>query len=101
MVMQRSLITSSFVFKYWCSKLKPIWSLDTETTSLKYIDLEIVGFSICDGKQVCYVDLQYAEQFEPKQVFLDILKFYLSESQLVIFHNSSFDLGVLRKYGVV
>ena len=99
--MRRELITSSFLFKHWMSKCNSVFSLDCETTSLKYIDLEIVGFSLCDGKQVCYVDLKYAEQFEPKQVFLDILKFYLSESQLVIFHNSSFDLVVLRKYGVV
>lgn len=83
------------------SRCSPTFSFDCETTSLKYIDLEIVGFSICDGKQACYVDLKYAEQFEPKQAFLDILKFYLSESQLVIFHNSSFDLQVLKKYGVV
>ena len=99
--MDRSLITSSFVFKHWMSKCKSVFSLDCETTSLKYIDLDIIGFSICDGKQACYVDLKYAEQFESKQIFLDILKFYLSESQLVIFHNSSFDLVVLRKYGVV
>jgi len=96
LIMTKDIFDSPFLFKSWCSKLRPVWSLDTETTSLKYLDLEIIGFSICDGKQACYVvcNTKY------KQELLDILEFYICEAKMIVMHNSPFDIAVLRKEGV-
>lgn len=94
--MRRDIFDCPFLFKYWMSKLKSTWSLDTECTSLSWLDLEIIGFSICDGVQACYVncDSKY------KQQLLDILEFYIMEAELIVFHNAAFDMMVLRKEGV-
>lgn len=97
--MKRDIIDSPFIFKWWLSKLKPVWSLDTETTSLNWLDLEMIGFSICDGKQACYVILN-AHNGKYKQELLGILEYYISEAKLIVFHNASFDMMVLRKVGI-
>ncbi len=94
--MKRDIIESPFLLKHWFAKCKPVFSLDTETTSLSWLDLEIIGFSICDGVQACYVNITP----QHKQELLDILEYYLSEAELVIMHNSSFDMMVLRKVGI-
>lgn len=91
--MKTSVITTPTDFKNWMSRCKDIYSLDCETTSLDWLDLEIIGFSIADGKQVCYVDIKR----EYKKELLMILDFYLSEAKMVIFHSAPFDLMVLYK----
>ncbi len=95
--MTKDIIDSPFLLKHWCAQLKDTWALDFEATSLNWLDLEVIGFSISDGKQACYVvcDTKY------KQELLDILEYYLSEAKLVIFHNASFDLMALRKEGII
>jgi len=94
--MTKDIFESPFLFKRWCSKLRSTWSLDTETNSLKYLDLELIGFSICDGKQACYVNILP----EYKQELLDILAFYIQEAKMIVMHNSPFDMMVLRKEGI-
>ena len=78
------------------SHCKDIFSLDTETTSLDWLDLEMIGFSLCDGKQACYVDIHRRH----KKELLMILDYYLSEARMVVFHNFPFDGMVLKKEGV-
>lgn len=101
--MKREIIQSPFVLRHWlygdCLKPPPrIIALDTETTSLRYINLDIIGFSLCDGKKACYVDVR--NKYRDK--LLGLLSYYLIEyDPLVIMHNAPFDLMVLRKVGVV
>lgn len=90
------VITTPSDFKNWMSHCKDIFSLDTETSSLNWLDLEIIGFSLCDGKQACYVDIKRKH----KKGLLMILDFYLSESKMIIFHSAPFDLMVLQKEGI-
>ncbi len=94
--MKTSVITKPTEFRDWCSNLKPIWSLDTETTSLDWLDLEIIGFSLCDGTQACYVDIKR----KYKKELLVILDYYLSEAKMVIMHNAPYDMMSLRKEGI-
>ena len=94
--MKTQVITTPSDFKNWCSNLKPVWALDTECTSLNYLDLEIIGFSIADGTQACYVDLHR----KYKKELLMILDFYLSEAKMVVFHSAPFDMMVLLKEGI-
>ena len=95
-VIKTSVITKPSEFRDWCSNLKSIWALDTETTSLDWLDLEIIGFSICDGTQACYVDIHRRY----KKELLMILDFYLSEAKMVIMHSAPFDMMSLRKEGI-
>ena len=98
--MKMKIITSPFLFKCFMRKLKPIFGLDCETTSLNWLDLELLGFSICDGTRACYIDFtnKYAKR-DMKQ-FLSILQYYINESQLIFFCNAAFDIMVFKKYGV-
>jgi len=94
--MKQVIIKNPAEFRDWMSCCKDIFSLDTECTSLNWLDLEIVGFSICDGTQACYVDIlpKY------KKELLQILDYYISEAKMVVFHNFPFDGMVLRKEGI-
>jgi len=94
--MEREVIKTPNEFRNWCSNLKPVWALDTETTSLDWLDLEMVGFSICDGTQACYVDIQRRY----KKELLMILDYHIGEAWVVVMHNSPFDMMVLKKEGV-
>lgn len=94
--MKRSVITTSSDFKDWMSNCKDIFSLDCECTSLDWLDLEIIGFSIADGTQACYVDIKRRY----KKELLMILDYYLSEARMVVFHNFPFDGMVLKKEGI-
>ena len=94
--MKTSVITKPSEFRDWCSNLKSVWSLDTETTSLDWLDLEIIGFSLCDGKQACYVDIKRMH----KKELLMILDYYIGEAKMVVFHSAPFDMGVLVKEGI-
>lgn len=94
--MRKDIIDSPFLLKHWMSKCKDTYSLDFETTSLNWLDLEVIGFSISDGRQACYVvcNTKY------KQELLNILEYYISEAKLVIFHNAAYDLMCLKKEGI-
>ncbi|KKN73132.1 hypothetical protein LCGC14_0404410 [marine sediment metagenome] len=94
--MKTSVIKTPNDFKDWMINCKDIFSLDTECTSLNWLDLEIIGFSLCDGTQACYVDIHR----KYKKELLMILDFYLSEAKMVIMHNASFDCMVLLKEGI-
>ena len=94
--MDTYIIKTPTAFREFCVKLKSIYSLDVETTSLDWLDLEIIGFSIADGTQACYVDIKR----KYKKELLMILDFYLGEAKMVVFHNFPFDGMVLRKEGI-
>lgn len=95
-IMKTSVITTPNEFRDWMSHCKDIFSLDTECTSLNWLDLEIVGFSIYDGHQACYVDIHR----KYKKELLIILDFYISESKMIVMQNASFDMMVLLKEGI-
>jgi len=94
--MKTQVITTPDEFRYWMSHCRNIFAIDTETTSLDWLDLEIIGFSICDGNQACYVDIHRRY----KKELLIILDYYISEAKMVIMHNSPFDMMVLLKEGI-
>ena len=103
--MKKVIIKNPSDFKEWMSHCKDIFSLDCECTSLNWLDLEIIGFSICDGKQACYVTLlEQGDNMDIKRRYkkelLMILDYYLSEAKMIVMHNASFDMLVLRKEGI-
>ena len=99
MIMNRTVIKSLEEFAIWASTFNwEAFSLDTETTDIAYDKLEIVGFSLCDGKEACYVDLWNCDHSEH---ILEHLLVLLSNCKVLIAHNAVFDLKVLSKYGAV
>ena len=94
--MKTSVITTPSDFKGWMSQCKDVFSLDTETSSLDWLDLEIIGFSIADGRQACYVDIKRRY----KKELLMILDYYLSETKMVVMHSAPYDMMVLLKEGI-
>lgn len=94
--MQTTVVTKPIDFKNWMSHCKDIFSFDCETSSLDWLDLEMIGFSIADGAQACYVDIQPRY----KKELLMILDYYLSEAKMVVFHSAPFDMMVLKKEGI-
>ena len=72
-------------------------AFDTETTSLDYSELELIGMSFCNGKSVCYVDLDVPDRYK----MLEFLRFQFScKIKKLIGHNIQFDMMVLYKYGI-
>jgi DNA polymerase I-like protein with 3'-5' exonuclease and polymerase domains len=94
--MLNSIIKQPNEFRDWMAKCKSTFSFDCETTSLNYLDLEIIGFSICDGKQACYVVLNRKN----KKRMLEILDYYIGEAKMIIMHNAPYDMAVLYKEGI-
>lgn len=94
--MKTSIIITPTEFRDWMTNCKSVYSLDTETSSLDWLDLEIVGFSIADGIQACYVDIKR----KYKKELLMILDFYIGEAKMIVMQNASFDMMVLLKEGI-
>jgi len=101
--MKTQVITKPSEFRNWMSHCKDIFSLDTECTSAKlggnalnWLDFEIIGFSLCDGKQACYVDIIPRH----KKELLMILDFYIGEAKMIVMQNAPYDMMVLLKEGI-
>ena len=94
--MKTQIIKTPNDFRDWVSTLKDVWAFDCETNSLDYLDLEMIGFSIADGKQACYVVLNPSN----KESMLELLDYYIQEARIVVFHNFPFDGMALKKEGI-
>ena len=94
--MKKAIIKNPNDFRDWMVKCKDVWAFDCETNSLNYLDLEMIGFSLCDGKQACYVVLNPSN----KESMLELLDYYIQEARIVVFHNAPFDMMVLKKEGI-
>jgi len=95
--MKRIVIKTYLDFLNWSKTCGDIISFDTETSSLSYLHLSIIGFSICDGESVCYLDLFKNKDFVN---IIGLLNKIFWNCEKVIMHNAPFDLKVLYKYGI-
>ena len=73
-------------------------AIDTETVSLE--DKTMVGFSVSDGDSSYYIPvrdkiLQNVSEKEAKEILQLLIKNFK-----IVFHNSAFDIPVLRKFGI-
>jgi len=90
--MNKKVIKSYLDYCDWLQKNKQsVMGFDTETTSLSYLDMECIGFSLATDKEACYVI--------PDRPGNLIDYFMQLEGITLIMHNSVFDLKVLHKYG--
>ena len=86
---------------------KKFVSFDLETTSLDYIEAQIVGVSLaCDSKKAYYIPLLHEDQSKykqlPKKFVLENLKPILETHKIKkVGHNLKYDRNVLRNYDIV
>jgi len=95
--MKKSTLHTKLDVECWFLWKQGKFSFDTEVTSLRYTEMDIVGMSFCDGKEACYIDLW---QNPEKEEILERLReiFDLNIKKLVM-HSVKFDLKVLKKFG--
>jgi len=95
-------------FQYWLDKLShaKLFSFDTETTSLDYMEAKIVGlsFAIEPGK-AAYIPLAHDYENAPQQLsceyVLQQLKPILENAHIhKIGHNIKYDMEILANYGI-
>jgi DNA polymerase-1 len=109
-----TIISSLDVLKEWCTKIRErgIFSVDTETTSLKPHHAELVGlsFSIEPGSGA-YIPLQHrlsshSQDYAPNQLPIETVLTHLGplltdSSLLKVGHNIKYDALILRRYGII
>ena len=84
-----------------------IFALDTETTSLDYMDAELVGFSFCaEPGEACYVPVGHHYAGAPDQLslttVLEKLKPLLADASVKkVGQHLKYDLNVLDRYDLV
>ncbi len=102
--MRRFVIKTEKDLKIFLSKFnKKVFAFDTETTSLRYTELEIEGFSLCSGDISCYVFLaDYENKIinEEHNALVSLLGDLVKNAEVLIGHNLVYDLKVLDKIGI-
>jgi DNA polymerase-1 len=95
--MKKQVLHTKSDLDHWFLWKQGKFAFDTETTSLRYTEMDIVGMSFCDGQEACYIDLW---QNPEKEAILERLKeiFDLNIKKLIM-HSAKFDLKVLHKLG--
>ena len=93
----------------WIEKIEkaPLTAFDTETTSLRYMEAELVGLSLSvDPLTAAYIPVGHTYVGAPKQLGCDdvlaALKPWLEdESKKKVGHHLKYDAHVLENYGIV
>ncbi len=102
------LITSEQDLRHWIDELRAAgeFAVDTETTSINYMQAQLVGFSFAaEPGRAAYVPVAHDYPGAPEQVSLDtalaLLKPLLEDPKLTkIGQNLKYDMSVLARYGV-
>ncbi len=101
-------IFSEAEFKTWLEKIDtaPLVGFDTETTSINYMEAELVGlsFAVADG-DAAYLPVAHSYPDAPKQLdrdfVLKLLKPWLENSDKAkVGHHLKYDAHVLSNYGI-
>ncbi len=102
------LVTTEQELQQWVEELRSAgeFSVDTETTSINYMQAELVGFSFASAPgRAAYVPVAHDYPGAPDQLSLDaalaMLKPLLEDPKLTkIGQNLKYDMSVLARYGV-
>lgn len=92
----------------WVKRLQQaeLISIDTETTSINYMDAQLVGISLClQTGEACYIPLAHSYAGAPKQLerdsVLQQLKPVLHNPSIAkVGQNIKYDYHILYKYGI-
>lgn len=84
----------------------PLVAIDTETTSLDYMNAEIVGISLCiEPGSAAYIPLAHSYEGAPDQLdrdeVLKLLKLYLeSDAHAKVGHHLKYDAHIFARYDI-
>ncbi len=92
----------------WLEKLKQadVWAFDTETTSLNYMEAELVGLSFaCEKGKAAYVPVAHDYPGAPEQLSREIVLKKLkplleSKKPSKVGQNLKYDSHILRRYAI-
>lgn len=95
-------------FEHWLEKLKSaeLFAFDTETTSLNYMQAELVGLSFSvEPDQAAYVPVAHDYEDAPEQldrgwVLKKLQPLLESEKHLKVGQHLKYDANVLKNYGI-
>lgn len=95
-------------FEQWLKKLEAatLVAFDTETTSINYVDAEVVGLSFAvDAHEAAYVPLAHDYEGVPAQldraaVLTQLKPFLESEQHKKVGQHLKYDMNVLAKYDI-
>lgn len=91
--MIRQVIKNDIELTEFLSDFGTSFAFDTETTSLSYMDMEVIGVSLCDGRKACYItNLTPQLSICIKQLF--------DRASTVVAHNIVFDMKALSKLNI-
>lgn len=102
------VVTTEEALQSWIEKLKvaDCYAFDTETTSLNYMEAELVGisFAVVAG-EACYIPLAHQDLDGPKQlprdyVLAQLKPLFEDTKPQKIGQNLKYDLHVLRNYNI-
>ncbi|HNP36813.1 MAG TPA: DNA polymerase I [Woeseiaceae bacterium] len=101
-------VLTDTAFRRWLRAIKEadLVALDTETTSLDYMEAEIVGISLAmEPGQAAYIPLAHDYTGAPEQLsreaVLDALKEWLEDpQQKKVGHHLKYDAHVFARYGI-
>ena len=102
------LVLTQDQLNVWLDRIAAVeqFAFDTETTGLNYMDVEIVGVSICTtAGSAAYIPFGHDYPDAPQQLerpnVLDQLSVFLNDpKKLVIGQNLKFDMSILARYGL-
>ena len=91
-----ALTTPDEIKQWYAARPAGPISFDTETDSLRIIELNCTGISLCKRDlKPCYIDLRKGD----RKLLLYTVSSILNNSELVIMHNAPFDMSVMMKEG--
>ena len=105
---QYETILTQEAWQRWLDKLKqaPLFAVDTETTSLDYMQAELVGLSFAvTAGEAAYVPighdyLDVPTQLDAAQVLAEIKPLLEDASRPKLGHNLKYDMSVLARHGI-
>lgn len=103
-----SVVYTEEALQHWLQKCQnaPLFAIDTETTSVNYMEAELVGISLCVGpNDACYIPVGHDYPDAPDQLDRDLVlqtfKALLENPKpQKIGHNIKYDKNVLANYDV-
>jgi len=102
------MVLDQSTFDAWLDSISSVemFAIDTETTSINYMDAEIVGLSLCiEENQACYIPLSHHYSGAPQQLnrnqVLEALKPILEDPDIgKIGQNIKYEHHIFKKYDI-
>ncbi len=102
------MVIDQSAFDNWLNKISSskLFAIDTETTSINYMDAEIVGLSLCvESAKACYIPLAHHYPGAPQQLkrseVLQALKPVLENADIEkIGQNIKYEHHIFKKYDI-